>query len=530
MTIVEDRILILAPYGRDARVIESLLAKEGLESHVCDEIGDLLEGLALGAACALIAEEAASEATLDLLAGWIQTQPLWSDFPFVLLVGKGRNSVFDAAARGVRQLGNVVLVERPVHGDTLVSIARGASRARRRQYSARALLVERAETAERLQQADRRKDEFLAMLAHELRNPLAPIRNAAEALKMVETGLPDRVRWARELIERQSRHLTNLLEDLLDVSRITTGKITLKKSEIELGVVLSRAVEVSRPMIDARRHHFAIALPEVPLHIWGDPTRLVQIFGNLLDNAAKYTPEGGHIEIGVTLDDGHASVYVTDDGLGIAADELPHVFELFSQANRSLDRAQGGLGIGLSVVQSLVAMHDGTIELSSEGYGRGTRVRVQLPVIHARALDAISRKPRSTMPDRPLDILVVDDNVDAAESLTMLLEMRGHRVCMASDGHGALDHCLHHRTDVVLLDIGLPGMDGYDVARALRANPATRNAMLIAITGYGQVDDVKRASDAGFDHHLVKPVELDALIGLFEMRPKANVVAHKRGG
>ncbi len=512
---MEERILIVAPRGRDAQVVEHILSREGMECVVCADVASMVESLQQGAACALIADEALDQRALRLVDEWLGAQPPWSDFPFVLLGGHGKKGALTAEGRRLEVLGNVMLVERPMSGEALVSAARGALRARRRQYQARAMIAERAAANARLLGAARQKDEFLAMLAHELRNPLAPIRNAVEAIRMADEALPPRVQWAREMIERQSRHLAGLLEDLLDVSRITTGKITLKCVPIELASVLTAAVDAAMPSIEARRHSLTMMLPHEAVYLNADPTRMAQVFGNLLDNAAKYTPDGGKIEIHAASGSGNVIVSVKDNGTGISPEELPEVFELFSQSNRALDRAQGGLGIGLSVVRSLVAMHGGAVDAQSGGPGRGTQMTVTLPVTQA---PSVVDSPRPSAPPQPrsLRILVVDDNRDAADSLAILLEMTGYHVRTAVDGPAALEQCEREAPDVVLLDIGLPGMDGYEVAGRLKLMPSLSQTILIATTGYGQAEDVARSKSAGFDYHFVKPVEPENLMALFE--------------
>ncbi|ACC75038.1 hybrid sensor histidine kinase/response regulator [Paraburkholderia phymatum] len=513
---MEERILIVAPRGRDAEVVAQVLSRERMECVVCTNVGQLVATLPEGAACALIADEALDALALRSLDGWLSTQPPWSDFPFVLLVGNGKKGVPTAEGRRLEVLGNVMLIERPVSGEALVSAARSARRARRRQYQARAMIAERAAANLRLVNAARQKDEFLAMLAHELRNPLAPIRNAAEAIRTTDAVLPARVQWAREIIERQSRHLASLLEDLLDVSRITTGKITLKRNIIELGGVLAAAIDVAKLALDAHGHTLVVRAPDDSIYLDADATRLAQVFGNLLDNAVKYTLDGGRIEIDVTAEEGLVTVAVSDNGTGIAPEELPEIFELFSQSNRALDRAQGGLGIGLSVVRSLIGMHGGTVRAESAGLGLGTRIVVTLPTVDAPVQGSDRADDVEHGNTQILDVLVVDDNVDAASSLALLLELNGHRVRIAHDGLHALDACADAQPDAVLLDIGLPGMDGYEVAQRLRQMVTMSHATLIAITGYGQPEDIARARAAGFDHHLVKPVEPDTLALLFD--------------
>jgi PAS domain S-box-containing protein len=365
---------------------------------------------------------------------------------------------------------------------------------------------ERESAQQDLREADRRKDEFLAMLSHELRNPLAPILSAVEILD--RTG-PDEEQASkyRAVIARQVQHMKRLLDDLLDVSRVSQGKIELRKESLELGALLLQAVEVSRPMIVEKRHELSVKLAPGPLTLDADPTRLVQVFANLLNNAAKYTDEGGHIALEVTTEGGEAVVSVRDDGVGMRPELVAQAFDLFVQETRSLDRAQGGLGIGLTMVQILVKMHGGTVRAVSDGPGRGSVFVVRLPLGPGAPAPVARDAPSATpAPDRPLRVLVVDDNVDGAKAMGDLLEMLGHQVTIAFDGPGALAAATARPPELVLLDIGLPGMDGYAVATRLRAAGHDR-AALIAITGYGQSEHVGRSTEAGFDRHLVKPVD-----------------------
>jgi len=361
-----------------------------------------------------------------------------------------------------------------------------------------------------LEEADRRKDEFLATLAHELRNPLAPIRNGLELLRR---GTADEatVATTRDMMARQLRHLVRLVDDLLDVSRISLGKLELARERIRIQSVFEHAVETSRPLVEANRHALTVRAPGEPVWLDGDLTRLAQVVGNLLNNAAKYTPPGGHIELSAAVEDGRALVRVVDDGTGIAPDMLPRVFDLFAQGRRPLDRAQGGLGIGLSLVRKLVEMHGGTVEAQSAGLGRGSTFTVCLPLAPALVETATARSTRAQASTPARRVLVVDDNTDGAETLAMLLELAGHAATTADGGPAALEAARTHRPEVVFLDIGLPGMDGYEVARRLRAEPATANAVLVALTGWGSEDDKRKSKDAGFDVHLTKPVDLAAV-------------------
>jgi PAS domain S-box-containing protein len=354
--------------------------------------------------------------------------------------------------------------------------------------------------------------EFLAMLGHELRNPLAPIRNAVAVMGAKGTADPT-TRWARELIERQVGHLSRLVDDLLDVGRITSGKITLQKETIDLAPVVSRALEAARPLQDERRHVIDVDLGPGPVLVQGDAMRLVQVVVNLLSNAAKYTPDGGHVWVRLRREGDDAVLSVRDDGVGMSADLLPRVFDIFVQGDRSLDRAEGGLGIGLSLVERLLALHGGTIRAYSAGPGQGSELVVRLPVAESPVAEPSPPSPARMSGARSprLRVLVVDDNQDAMESLAMLLGFWGHDVVTASDGTTAVDLALQRRPHVVLLDIGLPGIDGYEVARRIRAQEGTTKPVLVAMTGYGQSEDRQRARDAGFGLHLVKPVEPDAL-------------------
>ncbi|MHB1425012.1 MAG: PAS domain-containing hybrid sensor histidine kinase/response regulator [Gemmataceae bacterium] len=364
------------------------------------------------------------------------------------------------------------------------------------------------EQAEALADLHRRKDEFLAMLSHELRNPLAPISNAVQLLRLQrdESGLQQR---ARTIIERQLEQLVHLVDDLLEVSRISTGRIHLQREQLDMRIIVERGVETARPLIEQRRHALDVHLPPSPIWIDGDATRLEQVVVNLLNNAAKYTDEGGHIWLSLQQEGTEAVLQVRDSGVGIAPDLMPRIFTLFTQAERSLARSQGGLGIGLALVQRLVEMHEGRVEASS-AVGKGSEFVVRLPMVLAVATNPPSSPAEDAQPTGPsLRVLVVDDNVDAAESLALLMSELGHEVRTAHDGPSALEAALECRPNVVLLDIGLPGLDGYEVAKRMRQQPVLQNVVLAAMTGYGKESDCQRAQEAGFDHHLVKPAKFE---------------------
>ncbi|WP_238397628.1 hybrid sensor histidine kinase/response regulator [Anatilimnocola aggregata] len=381
--------------------------------------------------------------------------------------------------------------------------------------------IENAQLYAQLREADRRKDEFLAMLAHELRNPLAPLSNSLHTLRLCEELSPA-AHHVREIMERQVQHMVRLVDDLLEVSRITRGKIVLRKEPVELLTALGSAVEASRPLIEAARHQLHIDLPGYPLCVEGDAVRLSQVITNLLNNAAKYTEEGGQIWLAARREGDSAIISVRDAGLGISAEMLPKIFDMFSQVDRTTRRAQGGLGIGLTLAKSLVQMHGGTIEATSAGVGQGSEFLVRLPlalrslpVIHSPSV--VSNELREALPRRR--ILVIDDTRAAVYTMGRLLETMGQHVRTASSGKEALLHVEREPFDVIISDIGMPEMDGYELAAKLRKHPKACHVVLVALTGYGQDSDKLQAREAGFDYHLVKPASFDALRDLLAALP-----------
>ncbi len=368
---------------------------------------------------------------------------------------------------------------------------------------------------EALLDADRRKDEFLATLAHELRNPLAPISTALQILKMPRVD-PAMLRQSHEMLDRQVHHMVRLVDDLLDVSRVMRGKITLKAGEVELATVVAQAVEIAQPLIEAQGHALDISLPGDSLAVHGDSVRLAQVVGNLLTNAAKYTEPKGHIGVSAVLEGGEAVLMVSDDGLGIAPDLLPHVFDLFVQADHQAARSQGGLGIGLTLARNLAELHGGTLTGSSAGLGKGSQFTLRLPVVaHARPeLRPAAGAPQAVAASG-LRLLVVDDNADAADALATLLRLYGHEVCVVYDGASALRQVEATRPELVFLDIGMPVMDGFEVTRRIRSMPGFEKTPIAALSGWGQSEDRKRSAEAGCDYHLVKPPdfkEIEALL------------------
>jgi signal transduction histidine kinase len=373
--------------------------------------------------------------------------------------------------------------------------------------------TELARANEALRQADRRKDEFLATLAHELRNPLAPIRSGLQVMRLAG-GDRDAVEQARTMIDRQLTHLVRLVDDLMDVSRISRGKIELRREQVLLATVVYSAVETSRPLIEQMGHELTVTLPTQPVVVNADLIRLAQVFSNLLNNAAKYTEHGGHIWFTAEREASDVVVSVKDSGIGIAPDQLPHLFTMFSQLDHALERSQGGLGIGLTLVKRLTELHGARIEVRSEGLGKGSEFIVRLPVVVEEPMWRPSRSEEPATVQSSLRILIVDDNRDGADSLSMMLRMMGNETCTAYDGEEAVTAATEFRPDVILLDLGLPKLTGYEACRRIRQQPDGKEPVIIAQTGWGQEEDRQRTHEAGFDHHMVKPVDPQALMKL----------------
>ncbi len=651
--LLERRLLVLAPTGRDAPLTRTVLAESGIRCALCADLLQLVDEVGRGAGAVLVSEEAVADvAQLRYLGERLARQPTWSDLPILLLAHPGADS--PAVRQTVRALGNVTLLERPVRVAALLTAVQTALRARQRQYNARehltdldhiakalresegrlqalfanaavgiaeldaqgrftlandslcrllgaqrevwlgrrlvdvahaedradiasfvtrllgggfdTFVAERrfvrhdgetiwvkialsvAHTDERglhgvaviedvterklaeddLREADRRKDEFLATLAHELRNPLAPIRNSLHIFRMA--GIRDAtVGRVVDMMERQVAHMVRMVDDLLEVSRISRGKIELRKQRVELASVLRNAVDTSLPLIEAARHKLCVDIPHEPMMLDADPVRLAQVFANLLNNSAKYTKEGGEIRVKVTAEDGVAVVCVADNGEGIPPAMLTRVFNMFTQLNTGA-RAQGGLGIGLTLAKTLVHMHGGSIEAFSEGPGKGCELRVRLPLAVAEVdAEAAPQAPAVAAAEPRLRrVLVVDDNHDAADSLGVLLEFLGAEVKVVHDGRAALEAMKSFRPAVVLLDLGMPGMNGLEVARRMREDPDAKPMTLVALTGWGQREDRRRTREAGFDYHLVKPADVGTLQSILTLRriDEAHLVRH----
>ncbi|MBV9949758.1 MAG: response regulator [Myxococcales bacterium] len=506
-TEAEQRVLVCAVVGRDAALAREVLGQADIVAVACDGLAALVREMVQGAAALLLAEEALADDGAHLLVSALASQPPWSDLPIIVAASQDP-SVFGAQRTRARveSLGNVTLLDRPLRVITLVSAARTALRVRRRQYEMRALF-------EQLHDGVRQRDRFLAMLAHELRNPLAALLYAEARLK----DDPDQQR-PREIIARQTRHLTRMVDDLLDVARVTTGKVTLQRGPLDVREILERVVATARA--DPKRVHLTLDVPDAELVVDGDAMRIEQVATNLIRNAMKYTPHGGQVRVRAERDGARARIAVEDDGVGIAPEMLPHVFDLFVQADRTLDRADGGLGIGLTVVRGIVEQHGGEVQARSEGLGRGSSFLVWLPLDPSCQVDS-EPQSRTGAASEPATrrVLVIEDEPDAREILCLILKEAGHEVHAASTGMEGVTLAGEIEPDVALVDIGLPELDGYDVARALRRQLGSR-IFLAAITGYGQRADRERAIDAGFDTHMTKPVEVEKVERLVRQAPR----------
>ena len=386
-----------------------------------------------------------------------------------------------------------------------------------RSFGVSLVRTERKLTEEALQEADRRKDSFIATLAHELRNPLAPIRNAVEVLRNGGHEDPEVV-WCSGVISRQVTQMARLLEDLLDVSRLTRGQFALRRERLPLPAAVEHALEIARPRIEEYAHSLSISLPELPLWVDGDVARLAQVFSNLLINAAKYTPSGGRLGLTTAVVGEEVEVRVSDNGIGISAEQMPHLFEMFTQGGSLPDRAQSGMGIGLSLARGLVEMHGGRISAHSAGTGLGSEFVVRLPLAGSAAAVALTAASarEAAGPAVACRVLVADDLRDSADSLALLIELMGHAVEIAYDGEAALRTAERFRPDIVLLDLGMPKLDGFEVSRRIRATPWGASMRLVAQSGWGQDEDRRRSAEAGFDHHLVKPIDPAALEALMQ--------------
>jgi signal transduction histidine kinase/ActR/RegA family two-component response regulator len=501
------QIVLLLPTQRDTQLAAQVLRDDGMAAIECVDDEALRDVLRDPVGAVFVAEEWLAHGAHEVLRKCLARQPSWSDLP-VLVVARA-NSDSAQLARLLEDLGNASLLERPARVAALTSAARTALRARQRQYQIRAQLDDLEQARAELGEAAKRKDEFLAMLGHELRNPLAPIRNAIEVLLHDADREADRAMLG--MMRRQVEHMVRLVEDLVDVARLTHGTIELHLKATLLGDVLQSAVALSGPLIDAGGHRLEVELPQETLAALGDATRLAQVFSNLLNNAAKYSESNGVIRLSLRREGNDAVVRVTDRGIGIEPAMLPRIFDLFTQGRHLPQHARGGLGIGLSLVRSLVRMHHGEIEAHSDGRGQGSEFVVRLPLLRSDGVHHARDAEDLTVPSG-MRVLVVDDNADAAETMGLLLGALGVHHGVAFDGAEALRRVEEAAPDAVLLDLGMPGMDGFEVARRIRARYP--DVALVALTGWSQAEDIARTSGAGFSEHLSKPASPAALTAL----------------
>ncbi|MDB4958320.1 MAG: histidine kinase [Myxococcales bacterium] len=484
-----ERIFVFAPRGRDAELTRVLLVSNGLDTEICTSGVALISAIRAGAGCAVVTQEALGAELQTELATIFGAQPPWSDFPLVILSG-GHHPLQP-------ELGNVTVLERPVSPATLLTAVTASLRARRRQYQARAAIQQR--------------DQFLAMLGHELRNPLGAIVLATE---MVRSGSVDREKVASrlEMISRQAGHLARLVDDLLDVSRVTSGRLQLRREAVDVDEIVQSCIGALAARAAER---------QVTLHvearcgavIEGDAVRIEQVISNLLTNAIKYSSSGRTVSISSRCGNHQWELRIRDQGIGIAADMLPRVFDLFAQADGSLERSEGGMGIGLTLVDRLVRLHDGTVEVTSEGLGKGSEFIVRIPIGHAPGKPAAVEEPAPS--GLAVHVVLVEDNEDLRELSEALLQSLGCEVTAAADGPHGLERILAEKPDLAVIDIGLPGMDGFAVARQVRARLGD-SLLLVAVTGYGQAHDREHALAAGFDVHITKPMRTPAIKTMVE--------------
>lgn len=510
------RVLFRPPTRKDGEAARAALERVGIEIVICADFAQMIDAMRDDAGALLLTELALLEPGFERVVAALEQQPRWSDLPVVLML-RDESPLLRAT---VTSLTNVTLLDRPCSIRTLISTIETAIRARQRQYQIRDQLVELEQAESLLRTADKRKDEFLATLAHELRNPLAPIRTAAYLLAKKTLTSEQTVKSA-EMIMRQTHTMTRLLEDLLDVARVTSGKMLLRLVDVTVASVLESALEASRPVIESKRHRLNVEVSNPEQRIHCDPVRLAQVLTNVLTNAAKYTDPGGAIDVRVAPTEGFIEFVVRDNGIGIDDRLLSRLFDMFVQADGVLDRAQGGLGIGLALSKSLVEMHGGRLVAESAGKDRGSAFRISIP--DRPALDDVGvtgpgHVDASSAPMAGFNILIVDDNRDAADAMAMALRLMSHHVEEAFDGEQALEEAALHHPCAMLVDIGMPGINGYEVARRIREEAWGADVLLVACTGWGQPDDKRKAIVAGFDVHMTKPIVPEQLAELLKSR------------
>jgi signal transduction histidine kinase/ActR/RegA family two-component response regulator len=525
----EQRVLVLMPSVRDAERTIQMLSEAHVASRTCADVAALRAEASRGAGALLLTQEVLSADTNDEIGQLLRAQEPWSMLPLLLIVWEHVPESVERTAVG--HYPSMTVLEKPVRARTLIGAVQSALRGRANQYQVRDLLRERerqsrelaaqdeklrsalavlSKQADQLRSTDKLKDQFLATLAHELRNPLAPI---TAGLSVLETGGdPAKREHTLGIMRRQVNHMVRLIDDLLDVSRITTGKLDLKMERFTVRSAIEAAIEASMPSLNRGQQALKVDIADEVLHLHADQTRVAQMVSNLLNNASKYTPNGGNVELSVRRDGEEVVISVRDDGIGIPPDRLEDVFQMFEQVNAPLDRSQGGLGIGLALVRRLVEMHGGSVHATSDGNGKGSTFTVRLPTAQRRSTPIPIETPLANKALNGVQrILIVDDNEDAGELLAFMLQQDGFEAVIAKDGPSAIEAAGTLQPNVVILDIGLPGMNGYEVAVKLRQDARHSNLSIIALTGWGSPEDKRRALEAGFDVHLTKPVFADDL-------------------
>ena len=502
------RVLILAPVGRDAELMETHLAKAGIQCVICRDMEECEHALGEGAGALLLTEEALIPQASRRLGAALDEQPRWSELPILILTGLPELETKNRSFPELRRRTNITLLDRPVRIQSLISAVQTALNARARQYEIRDLM-------KKLEERVHERDRFLAILGHELRNPLGAILLASQLVEPEDEKLAgDHAR----LIERQSRHLTRIVNDLLDLSRVVSGKIVIKPQLIDLRQIARQSLQMLEE--SARTHGVDVQLhvPEEPLLVNADPVRADQILNNVLTNAIKYTPEGGHVVVTLEEKDGEAVICVQDDGVGIDPERIGSIFELFAQAENAIGRSQGGMGIGLALVRNLVDLHGGRVTVRSDGVNKGCEFIIHLPLAPADAKPVTQAAPASDHPQPRRNIVIVEDNTDVRDLLGLRLRKLGHEVQAVGDGLTGVQTIVNSKPDLALIDIGLPRLDGYQVASRVRSTLGS-DVVLIALSGFGQPEDKRRALEAGFDDHLTKPADANDIESLLRRYP-----------
>jgi signal transduction histidine kinase/ActR/RegA family two-component response regulator len=507
------RVLILAPVGRDAQLMCTHLEKAHATCVVCGSMDEVCEKLRDGAGALLFTEEALAHDSARILGKALDEQPPWSELPILILTGLPEVDAKPRSFPDLRRRTSITLLDRPVRIQSLISAVHTALNARMRQYEIRDLM-------RKLEERVHERDRFLAILGHELRNPLGAILLASQLVEAEDGKLAGE---HAALIERQSRHLTRIVNDLLDLSRVVSGKIVIKPQVIDLRVIAEHCLQTLEE--SARTHAVEVKLlaPDTPLLVYADPVRADQIISNVLTNAIKYTPEGGHVEVKLEEEQGQAVICVSDDGVGIAPDRIGTIFELFAQAENAIGRSQGGMGIGLALVRNLVDLHGGSLTVKSEGVGKGCEFKIHLPLATEQAIADAVPKEKKDEPQSRRHIVIVEDNTDVRELLRLRLRKLGHEVDAVGDGVSGVRTIVGARPDLALIDIGLPRLDGYQVATQVRSQLGA-DVVLVALSGFGQPEDKRKALEAGFDDHLTKPADVHDIENLLKRYPARGEV------